>query len=179
MIEYFQGLPYPLAVAALFVIVVLRAGATYAIGRGVEAGASRTRMRRVLEGNGLTRARALVDRWGAPIVALSFLTIGFQTVANAAAGVARMPLRRYLPALGIGGLAWAFLYATVGVLGFAGFTQLYALSPVAAILVTVGIVAAVTAFVVIRLRSHTSNKDGDEPTTDSEDGRLAAHDRRR
>lgn len=179
MIEYFQGLPYPLAVAALFVVVVLRAGASYAIGRGVEAGASRTRLRRVLEGDRFRRARGLVDRWGAPIVVLSFLTIGFQTVANVAAGVARMPLRRYLPALGIGGLLWAFLYATAGVLGVAGFMSLYAVSPVAAILVTVGIASAVTAFVVMRLRRETtSNEDGDEPTTESENGRLAAHDRR-
>ena len=88
-------------------------------------------------------------RWStggaAPIVALSFLTVGFQTVANVAAGVARMPLRRYLPALAIGGLAWALLYATLGVIGFAGFARLYAVSPVAAIVVGVGIAAAVTA----------------------------------
>ena len=140
--EYFRGLPYPLAVAALFVIVLIRGGATYALGRGVEAGASRTRLRRVLESPKFDRARALVDRWGAPIVAVSFLTVGFQTLANVAAGVARMPIRRYLPALAIGGLAWALLYATLGVIGFAGFSRLYAVSPVAAIVVSAGIAAA-------------------------------------
>ncbi len=69
-------------------------------------------------------------------MAVSFLTVGFQTLANVAAGVARMPLRRYLPALVIGGLAWALLYATLGVIGFAGFSRLYAVSPVAAIVVS-------------------------------------------
>ena len=97
MIEYFRGLPYGLAVAALFVIVLVRGGATYALGRGAQAGASRTRLRKVLESDRFERARGLVDRWGAPVVALSFLTVGFQTVANVAAGVARMPLRRYVP----------------------------------------------------------------------------------
>lgn len=178
MIEYFQGLPYPLTVAALFVVVVLRAGASYGIGRGVEAGASRTRFRRVLEGDRSRRARRLVDRWGAPIVALSFLTIGFQTVANVAAGVARMPLRRYLPALAVGGLLWAVLYATVGVLGVAGFTQLYAVSPVAAILVTAGIAVALTAFVVVRLRTHARRNEDGESTGSAEDARLAARGRR-
>lgn len=33
------------------------------------------------------------------MVALSFLTVGFQTLVNLAAGAARMPLRRYLPAM--------------------------------------------------------------------------------
>lgn len=193
MIEYFEGLPYPIAVASLFVIVVLRAGASYAVGRGLEAGANRTRMRRVLEGDRFRRARALVERWGSPIVALSFLTIGFQTVANVAAGVARMPVRRYGPALAVGGLVWAFVYATVGVLGFAGFAQLYVLSPVTAILAGVGIATGVTAFVVFRFRSHGGHGGPDDEVIDDQPGtaddaapeqltleadRLAAHDRR-
>ena len=37
-------------------------------------------------------------RFGAPLVTLSFLTVGVQTVLNAAAGGLRMPLRRYTPA---------------------------------------------------------------------------------
>ena len=176
--EYFRGLPYPLAVAALFVIVLIRGGATYALGRGVEAGASRTRLRRVLASPKFDRARALVDRWGAPIVAVSFLTVGFQTLANVAAGVARMPIRRYLPALAIGGLAWALLYATLGVIGFAGFSRLYAVSPVAAIVVSAGIAASLGSYVVIRLRKRKdrTRPDQHEGTTHDSD-RLAADDR--
>ena len=176
--EYFRGLPYPLAVAALLVVVLIRGGATYALGRGVEAGASRTRLRRVLDSPKFDRARALVDRWGAPIVAVSFLTVGFQTLANVAAGVARMPLRRYLPALVIGGLAWAFLYATLGVIGLAGFSRLYAVSPVAAIVVVAGIAVALGSYVVIQLRKRKdrAGPNQHEGTTDDTD-RLAADDR--
>jgi membrane protein DedA with SNARE-associated domain len=176
--EYFRGLPYPLAVAALFVIVLIRGGATYALGRGAQAGARRTRLRRIVESDRFERASALVDRWGAPIVALSFLTVGFQTFANVAAGVVRMPLRRYLPALAVGGLAWAFLYATLGVLGFAGFSALFAMSPVAAILVIVGISCALIGFIVSRLRTrHDRAREEaiDDPTDETD--RLAAHDR--
>jgi len=174
VIEYFRGLPYGLAVAALFVIVLIRGGATYALGRGVQAGASRTRLRKVLDSDRFERARVLVDRWGAPVVALSFLTVGFQTVANVAAGVARMPLRRYVPALVIGGLAWAVLYATLGVIGFAGFARLWAVSPLAVMVVVAGMLGALAVFVWTRLRSR-KRRTRDEEVHES--GRLAADDR--
>lgn len=48
------------------------------------------------------------------MVAVSFLTVGFQTAANFLAGSIRMPLSRYLPALLVGGAAWALIYATAG-----------------------------------------------------------------
>lgn len=53
-------------------------------------------------------------RFGAPLVTLSFLTVGVQTVLNAAAGGLRMPLRRYTPAAIVGSLLWAALYTTAG-----------------------------------------------------------------
>ena len=53
-------------------------------------------------------------RFGAPLVTLSFLTVGVQTLLNAAAGGLRMPLRRYTPAAIVGSLLWAGLYTTAG-----------------------------------------------------------------
>jgi membrane protein DedA with SNARE-associated domain len=177
--EYFRGLPYPVAVAALFVIVLLRAGATYGLARGLQAGASRTRLRSAMESPKFDRARELVERWGAPVVALSFLTVGFQTVANLAAGAARMSLRRYVPALLVGGLAWAVLYATLGVIGFAGFSKLYALSAPAAILLVAGIVLALLVFAAVQRRRRQRRKaqdDHDDQHDDNPD-RLATHHR--
>lgn len=110
----FDDWPLPAAFAALFVIVMLRANATYWAGRAISAGARKSRLARRMNTSGYLRAENLIRRWGAPAVSLSFLTVGFQTVMNAAAGVLRMPLRRYLPAVIIGGLMWALLYATVG-----------------------------------------------------------------
>src|SRR5699024_2363610 len=81
-----------------------------------------------LESPGVTRASELINRWGAPVVALSFLTVGFQTAANAAAGLTGMPARRYLPALAIGGLAWALIYATVGLVAFMAWFELFLVS---------------------------------------------------
>uniref|UniRef100_UPI00404AC842 hypothetical protein n=1 Tax=Brachybacterium sp. GPGPB12 TaxID=3023517 RepID=UPI00404AC842 len=68
-------------------------------------------------------------------MALSFLTVGFQTAANAAAGLTAMPARRYLPALAVGGLAWAIIYATVGLVAVAGWFELFLISPAGAVAV--------------------------------------------
>jgi len=165
-VDFFRGLPFPLAVGALFVIVVLRAGATYALGRAARSGASRTaRVQRLVDSPRFLRAQDLVARWGAPIVVLSFLTVGFQTLANLAAGVGRMPLRRYLPALVVGGLIWAVLYATVGLITFAALARLYEISPVGAIVGGLVLVAGLVGYIVWQIRrSHPSSAP--ESTTD-------------
>ena len=98
----------------LFVVALLRAGATYALGRAAQNGARRTRIAKLMARPGFARVQDMVARWGAPVVTLSFLTVGIQTLVNLAAGVTQMPLRRYLPALAVGSLLWGFLYATVG-----------------------------------------------------------------
>lgn len=107
-----------LAVAILLGIVFCRAQATYWLGRGVITGALQTRFAQKLSGPKITRATELINRWGAPVVTLSFLTIGFQTVVNAAAGFMRMSWIRYTLAMLPGCIAWAFLYATIGFAAF-------------------------------------------------------------
>ena len=157
--DFFRGLPFPLAVGALFVIVLLRAGGTYALGRAARSGAGRTaRVQRLVDSPRFLRAQDLVARWGAPIVVLSFLTVGFQTLANLAAGLGRMPLRRYLPALVVGGLIWAVLYATVGLITFAALARLYEISPVGAIVGGLALVAGLTVYIAWQVRrSHPSS----------------------
>jgi membrane protein DedA with SNARE-associated domain len=169
-LDFLTGWPYPVAFGTLFVIVLLRAGATYALGRAAQAGAGRTRLARLTRRPGFGRAQRLVARWGAPVVTASFLTIGVQTVVNLAAGLARMPLRRYLPALVLGGLIWAFIYATVSSAGLAAWRLLYTLSPVAAIVVAVTLLVALAAYVIWQTRRPMEDPDGTPE--------LAAHDRR-
>lgn len=150
--DYFRGLPFPLAVSMLFVIVLLRAGGTYALGRVARSGASRTRVQRLAESPRFERAQELLARWGAPVVVLSFLTVGFQTLVNLAAGIGRMPLRRYLPALVIGGALWAVLYATVGFVTFAALARLYQLSPVGAVAGGLVLVGGLAGYIVWQVR---------------------------
>lgn len=107
----------PVAAAYLFLVLVafLRGGATYAVGRVARGAGDRAeRTRRLLDRPGMARAEEVVRRWGAPVVAVSFLTVGFQSLVNASAGVLQMPLRRYLPGLFVGALLWAGIYVTIG-----------------------------------------------------------------
>ncbi|MFD4374332.1 DedA family protein [Streptomyces sp. NPDC058486] len=137
-----------LTAGTLYVIVLLRAGGTFAVGWLAAAGARRSRFAERISSAKFQRVESAIQRWGAPVVAVSFLTIGFQTAANFLAGSMRMPLPRYLPALFIGGAAWALLYATFGlgalsVLGrlFAEQTALGVSAVVALLLALCGVVA--------------------------------------
>jgi membrane protein DedA with SNARE-associated domain len=151
-------MPLPLAFGTLFVIVMLRANATYWAGRAAEAGAERTRVGRRLRSERFRRMQALVERWGAPVVTLCFLTVGIQTAVNLAAGVARMPLRRYLPAVTLGAILWAALYASVGVVTWAAWSRLYDRSPAAAIAIVVAVLVGVAAYVGWQLRQRRRDR---------------------
>jgi membrane protein DedA with SNARE-associated domain len=158
-VEFWRDWPYPVAVAALFVVVMVRAGATYAIGRAAQEGARRSRLSRLMSRPRYAQMQQLVARWGAPVVIVSFLTVGIQTLVNLAAGVLRMPLRRYLPALTVGSIIWAFLYATVGFATFAAWRQVYHVAPVVAIVSIVVLLAALAAYIVWQLRHRHQDEE--------------------
>jgi membrane protein DedA with SNARE-associated domain len=114
MPAWLEGRPFAVTVLVLFLIVLARAQATYWAGRGAMSGALHTSFRRRLTAPRMTRAIARLNRWGLPLVTISFITIGFQTVINAAAGLTRMHWGRYTAAMLPGCVAWAQIYATVG-----------------------------------------------------------------
>lgn len=152
MPSFLEGLPFWWLVLALFVIVFCRAQATYWIARGALAGASRSRWGRWLGSAAVRRGSALLDRWGLPVVTVSFVTVGLQTVMNAAAGLARVPWWRYLLAMVPGCVAWAFLYATVGLAVFWAVVAALAGSPWGIAAMALLVVAAVVAVTVVRHR---------------------------
>ncbi len=147
------GLPFPLVVVALFVIVMARANATYWLGRVAAAGTERTRLRRMLHAPGYQRAVRWIDRWGAPAVSVSFLTVGFQTLMNLAAGVMRMRMRHYLPAVVVGSVIWAFIYATIGFVGVTAVAAMYERSPVLGISLAVFATALLAWWIVAQVRA--------------------------
>lgn len=149
------NVPFPAIVAALFAIVVVRAGSTYLVGRLAAYGARRTPLSKLLDSPAFAAASERIDRYGAPVVGLSFLTIGFQTLANLAAGATRMRWFHYLPALAVGGLAWALIYATIGTVGLDLFGRLYAISPVGAGAALVGLVAVIAGYITWQHRRAT------------------------
>ncbi len=115
-------------------VVFVRAQATYGVGRWVRSGLSkvpdspddlvaadmdaapsrRARLAARFSGPGWERARTFLDRWGFIGIPVSFLTIGFQTMVNAAAGFGRMRWDLYTVAMIPGCLAWAAIYSVVG-----------------------------------------------------------------
>ncbi|HMR47790.1 MAG TPA: VTT domain-containing protein [Arachnia sp.] len=147
------NVPYGVVVATLFCIVMLRANGTYWLGRAMAAGARKTRAARMMSSPHYATATRLLNRWGAPAVTLSFLTIGLQTMVLLTAGVTRMPLRRFLPAVAAGGVAWAFLYGTVGVIGWVAVRELWGRSPLLVIAIAVAVVAVVAWALFSRDRS--------------------------
>ncbi len=114
VIEAMRSWPWVWAWCGFFLVAFLRAGATYLIGRGVTAGVIRWRAPN-------PRTRAAMERvgtWGAPVVALSFLTVGFQTIVNLSAGLIEMRWPRYLLGLVPGAAAWATVWSTIGMAAF-------------------------------------------------------------
>lgn len=148
VLEEIRSWPFLAAWLTLFAIVLLRAGATYALGRLVAAGV----VRRWEPGERAQRAVAQVHRWGPPVVAASFLTVGAQSAVNAAAGLARMPVPRYLLGLVPGGAVWATVWSTVGFAAFYAVVELGEGRP-AALAVVLAAVLVVAALVALAGRS--------------------------
>ncbi|MFJ5957140.1 DedA family protein [Paenarthrobacter sp. NPDC092416] len=158
--DQIMSLPFGVALATLFAIVMIRVNVTYWLGRGAVTGLAHTRFGSSLEGPKAARAQALIRRWGPYAVVLSFLTIGLQTAVNLAAGAARMPQRRYLPAAIVGSVIWALLYATIGLAALEAWLAVAAASPVGAG-VAVAAAVAILAWVLVIRRRRAAAKSAD------------------
>ena len=114
MLERIHSLPYPWVFLFFWCLGMMRSHTMYWIGRGVTAGTARTRWSSLLESPMYARAQAWSARWGVLAVPMSFLTVGLQSFIQISAGVARMPLRRYVVATAAGAIVWAAVYTTIG-----------------------------------------------------------------
>ncbi|NQX11679.1 VTT domain-containing protein [Microbacteriaceae bacterium VKM Ac-2855] len=157
MPAFFDGLGFWELLLGLFVVVFLRAQATYWIARGVVAGVANRRWGRWIDAPAMARGARILNRWGAPAITVSFLTVGLQTVMNAAAGAARMRWLVYLLAMVPGCIAWALIYATIG------FTVLWAVIGAAAgspwgVAVLAALVLGAAALVWWRVRGRAGDR---------------------
>ncbi|HEY3682338.1 MAG TPA: VTT domain-containing protein [Streptosporangiaceae bacterium] len=146
---FLAGLPFWQVYLALLGIILVRAQATYWIGRAIGAGVQRSGFAQRL-GARLARAERLVGRYGPPAVTVSFLTVGLQTAVNLVAGAMRMRFPRYLVAMVVGSLVWALLYSLGGLAIIATWWDLFTRSPALAVAVAVIVVGAVAAAVIWR-----------------------------
>ena len=121
----------------LFVVVLLRAQATYWLARGAASGAVRATghqgflgaMARWFDGPIPRKGAAMLDKWGIIIIPLCFLTVGIQTAVNAGAGLVRMRWSTYTIAMIPGCVLWALLYGLCPLADFAAAIRAVAGSP--------------------------------------------------
>lgn len=124
------SLPIAVTWLILFGIILARAGGTFLLGRLARRGIRKIeRVDTIMSGPKYRKAESLIERYGAPVIAVSFLMIGVQTVLNLAAGTSGMSYRRYIPALVVGGSLWALIYSTVGLIGFKALATAYTVEP--------------------------------------------------
>lgn len=123
MTEFIAGGPFWAVFAFLTVVVFCRASATYWLGRWATAmtlqhlrpsAGWRERLLGRLQGAASEQGVTAIQRWGLTALPFSFLTVGFQTMVNAGAGILRIPWWKYTLAILPGCVAWATIYSTVG-----------------------------------------------------------------
>lgn len=145
--------PFWIALTGLFLIGMARGQGTYWIARVVtEQTLRRTHpvegwragVHQWLQGEGTARGRQAIERWGLVMIPLCYLTVGFQTLVLAAAGLLRIRWPIFTLVQIPGALAWALLYATIGFAMWEAALAAVAGSPLAlagliAILLVVGV----------------------------------------
>ncbi|MFD3686571.1 DedA family protein [Nocardiopsis sp. NPDC058631] len=172
---FLDGQPFWVVYFTLLGVILCRAQATYWIGRGLGAGVTRSRMGARL-GPRLDTARRRIDRYGAPVVTLSFCTVGVQTAVNLSAGAMRMRFPRYLAAMFVGCLIWAGLWGVIigGVVGT--WLELFLSSPWTALGVVAAACVLVGVLVLRRRRTRSAARDADEDGTGGPPASAASSD---
>ena len=145
MLERIHSLPYPWVFLFFWCLGMMRSHTMYWIGRGVTAGTAHTRWSSLLESPMYARAQSWSARWGVLAVPMSFLTVGLQSFIQISAGVARMPLRRYVVATAAGAIVWAAVYTTIGM----AIVTAWLTGPTGRIVIIL-VAAALVAFIVLR-----------------------------
>jgi len=157
--DFLSSLPFAVALTALSVGGWLRGQLMYWIGRiPTDQALRRTnptgRLGRVhawLAGGGADAGIEAIRRWGLLVVPVCYLTVGFQSMVQAGAGVLRITWWKYALAQVPGAIAWGLIYATIGFAVWEAALAAAAGSPLG-IAVIVVVIAAVAGVVLVRRR---------------------------
>jgi membrane protein DedA with SNARE-associated domain len=152
----------------------LRSQALYWLGRGAAAGALRSRWAAHLDGPRVRRAVRLIERWGMPVVPLSFLTVGLQSAVHGASGLLRLHWLRYTVWSVPGWLVWALVWTGGGTVAVYGAVALAARSPWALAGTAAVVAAGVTVLVVRRRRRRDAEDAVDRLVDQAHDDAAAA-----
>ena len=162
MKEWFNTLPFEVALLFMWVVGIVRTSIVYALGALAAEGGSRlARIRNAMNSPLYRKARAFINRWGVIAVPLCFLTVGLQTAVIITTGFTKMPLRRWVPAMLVGTFMWACIYTTIGFAILAALGLEPWMFPLAlAIVITVLVI-------VTQLRERRINRETVENTADN------------
>lgn len=112
-LTWIAQLPLWLATLFLFFVVFCRAQATFWIGKFIHKGILKTTFGQKLDQKNQVGI-LMLKKYGWPIISLSFLTIGLQSVIQIGAGLMDLNWYKYTLAALPGYLIWAFIYAFGG-----------------------------------------------------------------
>jgi membrane protein DedA with SNARE-associated domain len=149
---WLEGWPYVWIYLFFLSGAIMRSQALYWAGRGLSVGAHRTRLAGPLDAPRTRRGVQAIERWGMPVVPLSFLTVGFQSAVQGAAGLLGIRWLRYTLWCVPGWLAWALIWSAGGTAALSAGAALAARSPWA-LLAAVVLVTTVVGVVVRRRRT--------------------------
>lgn len=135
-----------------------RSQAIYWTGRGVTAGALRSRWGDRLDSPQVRRAARIVERWGMPAVPLAFLTVGLQSAIFIAVGMLRVHWLRYTLWTIPGALVWAAVWGGGGLAVVAALWAVARRSPWAFAGLVLALAVVVTT-VTLRIRRRREQRD--------------------
>lgn len=159
--EFLQSWPYWLAFVFLFALAMARGQAVYWVGRvATEQTLKRThpatgwrrRTHDWLAAGGADPGVAAIKRWGLAAVPVSYITVGFQSMVQAGAGILRIEVWKYALAQIPGALAWATIYATIGFAAWEAVLAGAAGSPLGMAAIIAIVIVVVTTVVLMRRR---------------------------
>ena len=123
----------------------------------------RRRVHRWLHSDGVAQGRRSLARWGWPLVPFAYLTVGFQSMVMAAAGMVRMSWKVFTLAQVPGSIAWALIYTTVGFAFWGAFFAAVQGNP-GWVLALLAVVVVVVVAVRRRRRAPSPAAPSPEPT---------------
>lgn len=156
--------PFPVALTLLALIAFARGQATYWIARVVtEQTLARTHpvegwragVHDWLQDQGPQRGRQVVQRGGLVMIPLCYLTLGFQTLVLAGAGMLRISWPVFTLVQIPGALVWGLIYATIGFAVWGAALAALAGSPLA----LAGLIAILLLIVTTLVLAHRRKQD--------------------
>lgn len=159
---FWEGQGFVVALVLLTAVALLRGQATYWVARVVtEQTLRRTApttgwragVHAWLAGEGVARGRASLQRWGLVMVPLCYLTVGFQTLVLAAAGMVGVRWLPFTLAQLPGAAAWGLIYSTIGFAVWGAALSALAGQPLALAALGAGVLVVVATLVLRRRRA--------------------------